>query len=529
MIFDDTPKHNITNAVIYCRVSSKSQSKKGDGLNSQETRCKQYAKYKKYNVAKVFKDDVSGTLSDRPGLLSMLSFLQADRKNPHVVIIDDLSRFARSVPVHFEFREAITKAGGVLESPSVILRDDADGELHEYILTSVAQHQARKNAETVRNRMKARVWKGYSVFHAAVGYKYMETNDRGKVLVRDEPLATIIQEALEGFASGRFSTQTEVKRYLESQPDFPKDLPEGLIRQEKVFQMLKRVTYAGYIEVPKWGISLRKAKHEGLISFETHLKIQDRLNNTNRLPSRKDLTDDFILRGFVKCNDCQKPLTAGWSKSCTGKRYPYYLCQNRQCESKGKSIPRDKLEGEFAKLLQKLQPSRKLFDITQAMFRKAWDTRLEQASLMKATMQRDVTKIEKQIEQLVDRIVDCKSETAIAAYEKRIAKLDKEKLMLAEKLKNQGTPQRTFEEMFELAIKFLSSPYNIWKNGRLEDKRTVLKLAFAERLTYDRKEGYRTPQVTVPFEFLGFFDQKCKMVPLGRIERSTIEKTQEKS
>ena len=521
MIFDDAIEHNITNAVIYCRVSSKSQKKRGDGLNSQETRCRQYAKYKGYDVAKVFKDDVSGTLADRPAMLDMLSFLQSDRKNPHVVIIDDLSRFARSVPVHFEFREAITKAGGILESPSIILRDDADGELHEYILTSVAQHQARKNAETVRNRMISRLWKGYSVFQAAVGYKYIETDDRGKILVRDEPLATIIQEALEGFASGRFASQVEVKRFLESQPDFPKDFPNGTIRGMKITRLLRRVTYAGYLEVPKWNIPLREAKHEGLISFETHLKIVDRLDNPNRVPARKDINEDFILRGYVNCSDCNKPLTANWSKSCTGKKYAYYLCQNRQCVSKGKSIPRAKMEDEFEKLLQQLQPSKKLFDITKAMFRKAWDTRLEQSSVLKARMQREVKDIEKQIEKLVDRVVDCSSETAVTAYEKKIAVLDKKKLMLTEKLQKRGSPKRTFGEIFELAMKFLSSPYNIWKNGNLEDKRTVLKLSFAERLVYHRKEGYRTPQVTVPFEFFGFFDGNSEMVPAERFELPT--------
>lgn len=39
--------------------------------------------------------------------------------------------------VHFELPE----------SPSVGLRDDPDGELHEYILASVSQHQSRKSAD----------------------------------------------------------------------------------------------------------------------------------------------------------------------------------------------------------------------------------------------------------------------------------------------------------------------------------------------------------------------------------------------
>ncbi|MEM1275316.1 MAG: hypothetical protein AAGH74_02235 [Pseudomonadota bacterium] len=37
-----------TQAVIYCRVSSAKQSSRGDGLASQETRCREYARYKGY-------------------------------------------------------------------------------------------------------------------------------------------------------------------------------------------------------------------------------------------------------------------------------------------------------------------------------------------------------------------------------------------------------------------------------------------------------------------------------------------------
>jgi len=43
------------------------------------------------------------------------------------------------------------------------------------------------------------------------------------MLVRDELLAAIIQEALEGYASGRFQLQVEVKRFLESHPEYPCD------------------------------------------------------------------------------------------------------------------------------------------------------------------------------------------------------------------------------------------------------------------------------------------------------------------
>ena len=76
MRFEDEQRHAINDAVIYCRVSSKAQTKRGDGLNSQETRCRQYTDYKKYDVAQVFKDDLTGKTADRPGVQQLLSFLE---------------------------------------------------------------------------------------------------------------------------------------------------------------------------------------------------------------------------------------------------------------------------------------------------------------------------------------------------------------------------------------------------------------------------------------------------------------------
>ena len=64
-------------AVIYCRVSTKNQIKEGDGLGSQETRCREYARHKGYEVAEVFRDEgVSGGLIDRPAMQYMLAYLR---------------------------------------------------------------------------------------------------------------------------------------------------------------------------------------------------------------------------------------------------------------------------------------------------------------------------------------------------------------------------------------------------------------------------------------------------------------------
>ena len=47
----------------------------GHGLASQETRCREYAKHKGYDIIDVFRDEgLSGKLLDRPNMKAMLDY-----------------------------------------------------------------------------------------------------------------------------------------------------------------------------------------------------------------------------------------------------------------------------------------------------------------------------------------------------------------------------------------------------------------------------------------------------------------------
>ncbi len=128
--------------------------------------------------------------------------------------------------------------------------------------------------------------------------------------------------------------------------------------------------------------------------------------------------------------------------------------------------------------------------------------RAEQAQAGMVAMKREVVKIEKQIEGLLDRIVDASLPSVISAYEKRLAKLEREKLVTQEKLEKGPKPAHSFDELFELTCTFLANPWKLWESGQLTLQRTVLKLAFSEKITYSRKTGLRTPQTTLPFKVL---------------------------
>ena len=61
-------------------------------------------------------------------------------------------------------------------------------------------------------------------------------------------------------------------------------------------------------------------------------------------------------------------------------------------------------------------------------------------------------------------------------------------------------------------MEFLAKPHKIWSSERFEDKRTVLKLTFSDRLAYVQNEGFRTAKTTLPFKVLeGFSGGKNTM------------------
>ncbi len=361
---------------------------------------------------------------------------------------------------------------------------------------------------------------GYWVFHASLGYKYERQPGHGKLLVRDEPVASIIQEALEGFAHGRFETQTEVKRFLESKVDYPKN-SDGGVHVQRIVELFFRPLYAGYIDIPDWGINLQPGKHEPLVSFETWHKLQQRLKETSKAPARKDLNEDFPLRGFVTCGDCEQPMTACWSKGRSSK-YAYYLCRTKDCESRGKSVRKEKLEGEFEALLMNLRPTQNLFFMAEEMFKDLWDIRLNGSKKEAVSIKAEIRKVESKVGQFLDRIVETDSHTLISSYENKVRKLEEEKILLREKIENCGRPLQSFDDTFRTAMTFLANPQNLWASERIEDKRSVLKLVFAEKLPYCRKDGFRTAAISLPFSLLD--DLKggdYAMVELAGIEPAT--------
>jgi site-specific DNA recombinase len=495
---------DIPKALIYCRVSSRSQEAEGHALESQEVRCREYAKAKGYRVEAAFPDTITGggDFMKRPGMVALLSYLDAIPDENFVVIFDDLKRFARDTRFHLDLRDAFRQRGARIECLNFAFDETPEGEFIETIMAAQGALERKQNGRQVAQKMKARMQSGYWVHAAPVGYKYQTVKGRGKMLFPDGALASVVQEAFDGFASGRLGSAAEIKRLFESTPDFPRNSKGGITFQ-RVTDVMTNPLYTGHICSETYGIDWLKGHHAPLISIDLFDKVQARRNGSAKLRVRKNIGDDFALRGFVTCGDCGTPLRSSWSKG-RDKSYAYYLCQTKKCASYGKSIARDKLEGEIGEIVKTLQPTENLFALVNAMFREAWDQRLAQAEDIVKSGKTQIRAIEKEVDAVLVRLIETTNPTVIRAYEGKITELERRKTALQDQIAHRKAPAPgTFEEKLEPALQFLASPWKLWESGQITLQRMVLKLAFADRIAYHRNEGARTAKTALIFKALG--------------------------
>lgn len=282
-------------AVIYCRVSSRAQVLEGHGLEGQETSCMAYIMNKGYKYIKTFIDDgVSGAKRDREGMQELLKFL-IEQKGEIVVVIDDIKRFARDIEVHRFLKKSIKMSGCRLESPHFNFDETPEGEFNEGLQALWAELERKQNARQVINRQSARLERGYWPFFPPTGYVSIKDPIHGKLLVKQEPNATILKEAFEGYANDRFLTKTDVQKFLNSMGFQNKHGQKTYVYLQRVEELLRRVVYTGYIDYPKRGIKLRKGYHEALISLDTYQKVQDKLD----YKKLENIGEEFAMKIFL--------------------------------------------------------------------------------------------------------------------------------------------------------------------------------------------------------------------------------------
>ena len=503
-----------TKAVIYCRVSSEKQVKEGNGLDSQEHRCREYATSLNLEVEQVFRDEgISGSLFARPAMKSLIKYLDQHWQKKYVVIFDDLKRFARDVEVHIKLRAQLKSRDAKLECLNYRFDDSAEGEFVETIFAAQNQLERKQNRRQVCQKMKARIERGYWCFGAPAGYEYRKDKEHGKLLFPIHPATDVIAEGLKRFADNRLATQLDLLHFFESKI-LSELLGQKRINLDFVKRTLTEILYTGMIEYPEWSVPRRKGHQEGIISEATFEKIRERIRRPERKPRETDELE-FPLRRVVSCDVCGKPMTGS---ACRGKYkyYGHYTCYNKGCSASPKNIPVEKVEKDYIQMLKEIKTDKEVLGMIKVVATRIWQQKNKDVKHANERREKEIEEIEKEIDNYLKSAQTTKSENIKARYEAKADGLDKRVQELKQELINKKEPD--INTALDLALDFIGTPAKTWKKADLKHKIMVHNMIFEENPRYSAKTGFGTPKLSLPFYINTL---KNLLVDLPRIELGT--------
>lgn len=478
--------------LVYARVSTKRQENEGSGLGSQEARCKAYLDSKGVPYHKSFLDSYSGKgdFMDRPAMRELIEYLDAHPDQDFVIVFDDLKRFARDVIFHIKLRALFRTKRVKLHCLNYNFDESPEGQFVETIFAGQAQLEREQNRRQVMQKMKARLETGYWTFGGKRGYS---RNKRTGIFEPTKQAEDFLKKALEGFAAGVFVRKIDVARYLVENGFWKGKRPEKYIHV--ISAIMRDPFYVGDIEYLPWSVVRIKGKHKGIISEEVFRQIQRRLKGEDRgTRIRVDVSSDFPLRGLISCASCDRPLTAAWTTGRKNK-YPYYFCQNRECEIHGKTIKKETIEKEFSEVLKENALKPEVANLMTAVFECVWKEEVSTLEARKNSLKVEIKALEVRERKFAEAAAGAKSEAIRRAYENQLEFIVKEaEALTAEELILNGDRSVPYRNALDKALALIKSPYSVWENLEVLEKHQLFFFLFNGKLVYSKKEGYRNAE-----------------------------------
>ena len=346
------------NGIIYCRVSSKEQIE-GTSLESQALACQEYARQHHIDILKTFVErGESAKFADRTQLLALIDFCKENKGQVQVLVVWKLDRFARNVGDHFSIKASLLKYGVRVVSVTEPIDANPEGQLMETILAGFAQFDNDIRAARTVQGMKRRLQEGIFPWGPPLGYKSSVKGDEKKTQPDEpaQPLFGLLQKAWREFASGTY-TKAEVGRLMTNWGILTaKGAP---LSPQSLHQLFTNPYYTGILVDP-WTGEEHEAKHIPMVTREEFARVRQILSKNNHSHPHQRERAEFPLRGIVRCPDCGRYMTSGFSRG-RSKRYPYYCCRNHSCHSGG-SYPLSVVHEEFSEFLDHVTAKQEIIE-----------------------------------------------------------------------------------------------------------------------------------------------------------------------
>ena len=462
----------IKSAGIYIRVSTFDQAREGFSLREQEERLKEFCKFKRYNIYKVYQDaGISAKNDKRPAYQEMIEDVK--KGNINVIVALKLDRLTRSV---YDI-EKLMKFVNDYECDIDCMADESNtttsnGRMVMRIMTSVSQNEIEKCSERTKFGMAGAIKNGHIPNRTGLGFKR-----ENKKLVPDPPTKDIIVRIFDLYLEGK-SHQAIANIYNKE-----KVLGKTNWYDSTIQKILSNELYKGDY------VNGKRTKHptyyenviEPIVSKEKWESCQyQKLRNARHY----ERTATYLFTNKLKCSKCGNFLGGHATTKTNGKKYYYYKCKT--CKTYFNEID---IEKELKAFMLELAKQDDLINNYYTPFIKS---KLEDKT---EDYKKEIKDLDKQLDRIKTAYI--KGVVKLEDFDKEIKHIEYQKSDLEKRQKEQKQYENLSFTLNDLLIiqdmqeiEFYTNPdvLNNWSNKSKEDKQKIIG-KYIDNITIEKKNN----------------------------------------
>ena len=459
-------------AGIYIRVSTEDQAREGFSLGEQEERLKEFCKFKRYNIYKVYQNaGISAKNDKRPAYQEMIEDVK--KGNINVIVALKLDRLTRSV---YDI-EKLMKFVNDYECDIDCMADESNtttsnGRMVMRIMTSVSQNEIEKCSERTKFGMAGAIKNGHIPNRTGLGFKR-----ENKKLVPDPLTKDIIVRIFDLYLEGK-SHQAIANIYNKE-----KVLGKTNWYDSTIQKILSNELYKGDY------VNGKRTKHptyyenviEPIVSKEKWESCQyQKLRNARHY----ERTATYLFTNKLKCSKCGNFLGGHATTKTNGKKYYYYKCNT--CKTYFNEID---IEKELKAFMLELAKQDDLINNYYTPFIKS---KLEDKT---EDYKKEIKDLDKQLDRIKTAYI--KGVVKLEDFDKEIKHIEYQKSDLEKRQKGQKQYEDLSFTLNDLLIiqdiqeiEFYTNPdvLNNWSNKSKEDKQKIIG-KYIDNITIEKKNN----------------------------------------
>lgn len=468
--------------ILYVRVSTEDQVK-GYSLAVQEEQLKLFCERNGLKIVAFFREDGASAKSfNRPEFKKCMTLLKSMKNFTDYFLVVKWDRFSRNMEESFATIKAFRKLGVIANAIDQWI--DFEDPNHALMLaihlaTPQVENDVRSEKVTVAVR-KARK-EGRWLSKPPKGYiRIPDGINKSKIV--PGPDAHFVVEAFERIADGVHSIDGVRKELVERGWDCSKT---------RFFKTLKNPFYMAKQVIPAYKNEPEEMVdciHEPLISEDTYYKVQRNLKGVRDTRKKKyHNSPDLVLRGFLICQKCEKPLWGSFSRSKSKALYGYYHCN--PCKER---YPVDVVNNSFVEFLQKFVFPQEVLNLFEKLLRETFEENSNNKFALLESIEKKIEEINQKLLSLEVKFVEEKIESDTfsrvkTAYQEELVDLNTRKMNL--QLKNDS-----YEKYVSFSVSMLSRPDKLFEELSVDGKKAFVSSICGKNLVFDGEQT-RTPSL----------------------------------